>query len=281
MATLGTFNRLKVTRSVAAGIYVDAGSFGELKLPGWDVTTALEAGNEVDVFIFPDVEGQIVASMRKPLAMPGEAALMKVAAVTASGALVEWGMPKNLFVPLKEQAQKMVKGFSYVVYVHFDKRSNALIGSSALEKYLTTTPGGLQLNQEVSLLICDQSELGYRVIINNSSLGFIYQNDLFQKLKIGERVPGFIKNIREDGRVDLYLQKPGYEKIIDISDQVYEKLKAAGGYLAVTDKSPAEDIYALFATSKKNYKKAVGGLYKKGLITIEDAGIRLVTGKKS
>ncbi len=281
MATLGTFNRLKVTRSVAAGIYVDAGSFGELKLPGWDVTTALEAGNEVDVFIFPDVDGQIVASMRKPLAMPGEAALMKVAAVTASGALVEWGMPKNLFVPLKEQAQKMVKGFSYVVYVHFDKRSNALIGSSALEKYLTTTPGGLQLNQEVSLLICDQSELGYRAIINNSSLGFIYQNDLFQKLKIGERVPGFIKNIREDGRVDLYLQKPGYEKIIDISDQVYEKLKAAGGYLAVTDKSPAEDIYALFATSKKNYKKAVGGLYKKGLITIEDAGIRLVTGKKS
>lgn len=281
MATLGTFNRLKVTRSVAAGIYVDAGSFGELKLPGWDVTTALEAGNEVDVFIFPDVDGQIVASMRKPLAMPGEAALMKVAAVTASGALVEWGMPKNLFVPLKEQAQKMVKGFSYVVYVHFDKRSNALIGSSALEKYLTTNPGGLQLNQEVSLLICDQSELGYRAIINNSSLGFIYQNDLFQKLKIGERVPGFIKNIREDGRVDLYLQKPGYEKIIDISDQVYEKLKAAGGYLAVTDKSPAEDIYALFATSKKNYKKAVGGLYKKGLITIEDAGIRLVTGKKS
>ena len=280
MATLGTFNRLKVTRSVAAGIYVDAGSFGELKLPGWDVTAALEAGNEVDVFIFPDAEGQIVASMRKPLAMPGEAALMKVTAVTASGALLEWGMPKNLFVPLKEQAQKMVKGFSYVVYVHFDKRSNALIGSSALEKYLTTTPGGLQLNQEVSLLICDQSELGYRAIINNSSLGFIYQNDLFQKLKIGERVPGFVKNIREDGRVDLYLQKPGYEKIVDISDQVYEKLKAAGGYLAVTDKSPAEEIYALFGTSKKNYKKAVGGHYKKGLIAIEDAGIRIIAAKK-
>ena len=277
MANPGMFNKLKVTRSVAAGIYVDAGKYGELMLPGWDVTVAAETGSEIDVFLFSDPEGRMVASMRRPLAMPGEAALLKVAAVTASGALLEWGMPKNLFVPLKEQAQKMVKGYSYVIYVHCDRNTGTITGSSLLEKFLTSTPGGLELNQEVELLICDESELGYRAVINNTGLGFIYRNDLFRNVKIGEKTTGYVKNIREDGRVDLYLQKPGYEKIIDIGDQIYEKLRGAGGFMPVTDKSPAEEIYALFGTSKKNYKKAVGGLYKKGLISIETAGIRIAT----
>ncbi|HNX75752.1 MAG TPA: S1-like domain-containing RNA-binding protein [Candidatus Rifleibacterium sp.] len=276
MANPGMFNKLKVTRSVAAGIYVDAGKYGELMLPGWDVTVAAETGSEIDVFLFSDPEGRMVASMRRPLAMPGEAALLKVGAVTASGALLEWGMPKNLFVPLKEQAQKMVKGFSYVVYVNCDRKTGTITGSSLLEKFLTTTPGGLALNQEVELLICDESELGYRAVINHTGLGFLYRNDLFRSIKIGEKTTGFVKNIREDGRVDLYLQKPGYEKIIDIGDQVYDKLRSAGGFLAVTDKSSPEEISALFGTSKKNYKKAVGGLYKKGLISIEETGIRIV-----
>lgn len=275
MATIGTFNKLKVTRCVAAGIYVNGEQFGELMLPGWDVTIAVDPGSEIDVFIFPDAEGRVAASMRRPLAMPGEAALMKVSSVTASGALLEWGMPKCLFVPVKEQQHKMVKGYSYVVYVHLDRKTHSLVGSTNLDKYLTSTPGGLQLNQEVSLLVCDQSELGYRAVINNIGLGFLYQNDVFRMIKIGEKTQGFVKNIREDGRVDLHLQKPGYEKIIDISDQVLEKIRANGGFMAVTDKSPAEEIYAIFGTSKKNYKKAVGGLYKKGLVTIEENGIRL------
>ncbi len=280
MATLGTFNKLKVTRCVAAGIYVDGGLFGELMLPGWDVTTAVDPGSEVDVFLFPDADGRVAASMRRPLAMPGEAALMKVASVTASGALLEWGMPKHLFVPVKEQQEKMVKGYSYIVFVHLDPKTRTLVGTTNLDKYLTTTPGRLQLDDEVSLLICDQSDLGYRAVINNKALGFIYQNDVFRALKIGETTTGYVKNIREDGRVDLYLHKPGYEKIIDIGGQILEKLRAAGGFIAVTDKSPAEEVSALFGVSKKNYKKAVGGLYKKGLLTIEESGIRLVTGKQ-
>ncbi|MDD2999298.1 MAG: S1-like domain-containing RNA-binding protein [Candidatus Riflebacteria bacterium] len=279
MATIGNFNSLKVTRSVVAGIYVDCEQFGELMIPGWDVTKKLDAGAEIDVFLFFDSEGRPVATMRKPLAMPGEAALLKVMSVTAGGALLEWGMPKNLFVPANEQQQKMVKGFSYVVYVHHDRHAQSIIGSTKFEKYLTLSPGGFQLNQEVSLVICDQSELGYRAIINNTGLGFLYNNDVFRALKIGEKTPGFIKNIREDGRIDLYLQKPGYEKIVDIAEQVLEKIKTSGGFIAVTDKSPAEEIYALFGTSKKNYKKAVGGLYKKGLVALEEDGVRLVTGK--
>ena len=275
MATIGCFNKLKVTRCITAGIYVDGGTFGELKIPGWDVTGKAEKGDLIDVFLLLDSEDRPVATMRKPLVMPGEVALLKVAAVESAGALLEWGMPKQLLVPASEQQQKMVKGFSYVVYVHLDPKTRRITGSTKLEKYLTVKPGGLQLNQEVELLVCDQSDLGYRAVINNSGLGFLYNNDLFQKLKIGEKITGYVKNIREDGRVDLYLQKPGFEKIVDISDQILAKIKASGGFLAVTDKSPAEEIYQLFATSKKNYKKAIGGLYKKGLVVLEENGVRL------
>ncbi|PKL46322.1 MAG: GntR family transcriptional regulator [Candidatus Riflebacteria bacterium HGW-Riflebacteria-2] len=276
MAILGFFNKLKVTRCVTAGIYVDGEQFGELKIPGWDVTVKAEKGDVIDVFLFLDNEEELVATMRKPLAMPGEVALLKVSGVESMGALLDWGMPKLLLVPTSEQQQKMVRGFSYVVYVHFDPKSRRITGSTKLEKYLSIAPGDLRLKQEVSLTICDESDLGYRAVINNTGLGFVYNNDLFQKLKIGQKVTGYVKNIREDGRVDLYLQKPGFEKIGDLGDQIIARLRTVGGFLAVTDKSPAEEIYQLFNTSKKNFKKAIGGLYKKGLVHLEDTGIRLV-----
>ncbi|MBU1108353.1 MAG: GntR family transcriptional regulator [Candidatus Riflebacteria bacterium] len=276
MAAIGKFNKLKVTRCVAAGIFVNAEQLGELKIPGWDVTGKAEKGDEIDVFLFLDSAGQPVATMRKPLAMPGEVARLKVSAVESDGALLEWGMPKQLWAPAQDQQQKMVRGFSYVVYVYFDPKSQRINASTKLEKYLTVTPGGLQLDQEVELIICDESDLGYRAVINNIGLGFLYNNDLFQKLKIGEKRKGYVKNIREDGRVDLCLQKPGFEKIDDLGKQILAKVRASGGFLAITDKSPAEEIYQLFAISKKNYKKAVGGLYKKGLVILEEKGVRLV-----
>jgi len=261
---------------MTAGIYVDAEQFGELKIPGWDVTGKSDKGNIIDVFLLLDSDDNVVATMRKPLVMPGEVGLLKVSAVESAGALLDWGMPKQLFVPAHEQQQKMVRGFSYVVYAHLDHKSGRITGSTKLEKYLSPTPGGLRLKQEVSLTICDESDLGYRAVINNTGLGFVYNNDLFQKLKIGQKITGYVKNIREDGRVDLYLQKPGFEKIGDLGDQILARLRAAGGFLAITDKSPAEEIYQLFNTSKKNYKKAIGGLYKKGVVLLEESGIRLV-----
>lgn len=275
MATIGTFNKLKVTRCVAAGIFVNCEQFGELRIPGWDVTGKAEKGDVIDVFLFLDGENKPVATMRRPLGMPGEVVRLKAAAVESDGALLEWGMPKQLLVPPHEQQQKMVRGFSYVVYVYLDPKSQRIFGSTKLEKYLAVAPGGLQLNQEVTLLVCDQSDLGYRAVINNSGLGFLYNNDLFRKLKVGEKITGYVKNIREDGRVDLHLQKPGFEKIDELAAQILAKIKANGGFLAITDKSPAEEVYQLFAISKKNYKKAVGGLYKRGLVILEENGVRL------
>lgn len=275
MITIGAFNRLKVTRSVAAGIFVDAGQFGEIMIPGWDVTAKVNDGDMIDVFLFNDAQRKPVATMRKPMAMPGETALLKVAEIVAEGALFEWGMPRKLLVVPPEQSQKVIKGFSYAVFVRFDKKTGQISGSTKLEKYLATAPEDLEPNQEVDLMICDQSDLGYRAVINGRSLGFIYSNDIYQTIRIGDKIKGYIKNIREDGKVDLYLQKPGYEKISDLGAQIIEKLRQNGGFLSVTDYSPPEMISALFGISKKNYKKAVGGLYKQGLVMIEEDGIRL------
>lgn len=275
MITIGTFNKLKIKKCVTSGIYVDAGEHGELMIPGWDVIAKVEAGDEIEVFLFIDAQRKVIASMRKPLVMPGSCELLKVSEIVDGGALLEWGMPRKLFVPNAEQQIKMVKGFSYVVYVHFDQKTHRLIGSSKLEKYLAVSPSAMEINQEVSLLISDESDLGYRAVINDKALGFLYNNDIFQKLRIGQRLPGFVKNIREDGRIDLYLQKPGFEKIVDLGKQILDKLQSAGGFLPVTDKSSPEKISDLFGISKKNYKKAVGGLYKKGLVELTDKGISL------
>lgn len=280
MATIGKFNRLRVTKCVPTGIYVDCEQLGEIMIPEWSVTEKVKVGDEINVFLFLDPKENVVATMKRPLALPGEVALLKVAAIVSGGvALLKWGMPEYLLVPAREQEQKMVKGFSYVVYVCHDPRNHDIIGSTKLDKHLSTAPDGVQLNQEVELTICDHSELGYRAVINNVGLGFLYNNDVFRALQIGEKTKGFIKNIREDGRVDLYLQKPGYEKVIDVGEEILAKIKDSGGFIAVTDKSSAEKISEIFGVSKKTYKKAVGGLYKKGLVVLEEKGIRLVKGK--
>lgn len=272
---IGKMNKCKVTKIVEAGMYVDCGQFGELMIPGWDVTSKAEVGDEIEVFLLLNERGKPVATMRRPPAMPGEVALLKVAVIEDDYALLDWGMPVRLKVPLKEQQQKMIKGFSYVVYILQDKKTGRISGSTRLDKFLTTTPERLQLNDEVALIICDLSELGYRAVINNYALGFLYNNDIFQTLKVGDKITGYIKNIREDGRVDLFLQKPGFAKVADISEQILDKIKSCGGFIGVTDKSPAEEIYEIFGTSKKTYKKAIGGLYKKGLVILEEKGIRL------
>lgn len=275
MASIATFNKVKVTKAVASGVYVDCEQFGELKISGWEITDKVNPGDLIEVFLLNGLDGKPIATMRKPMILPGENALLKVSEVVDSGALLEWGMPLKLFVPISEQQTKMVRGYSYVVHAFLGSDGKKILGSSKLDRHLATMPENLALNQEVSLLICDISDLGYRAIINGISLGFIYNNDIYGSLKVGEKVTGYIKNIREDGRVDLYLQKPGYEKISDMSQQILEKLKASNGFIATTDKSPAEKIAEIFGMSKKNYKKAVGGLYRLGLVTLHDDGIRL------
>jgi predicted RNA-binding protein (virulence factor B family) len=279
MTEIGKFNKLRVLNRLDAGAYLDGEELGEIFLPRSYMPESCRTGDIVDVFIFRDSEDQLIATTQRPYAMVGDFAFLKVVSVNPVGAFLDWGLQKDLLVPFREQKQKMEEGESYIIYIYLDDRSSRIVASSKLDKFLDKQPVQFQEGQSVELLICDRTELGYKAIINNSRRGVLYKNEVFQTLKKGQRITGYIKKVRDDGKIDLCLQKPGYETIDGVSEKIMDKLKAKGGFLPATDKSSPEIIYSLFGVSKKTYKKAIGALYKKRLITIESKGITLI--KKS
>jgi predicted RNA-binding protein (virulence factor B family) len=169
----------------------------------------------------------------------------------------------------------MAEGNRYVVYIYEDQKTSRIAGSAKIENFLDKTPPKYEIGEEVDLLVCQRTDLGYKAIINNKHTGILYENQVFQELNIGQKIKGYIQNLREDDKIDLILHKMGYEKVGDISDIILEKIKISGGFLQVTDKSHAETIYELFGCSKKSYKKAIGDLYRKRLVILEETGIRL------
>ena len=275
MLEIGRLNNLRVVKEVDFGVYLDGGEFGEILLPKKYVPKNCRPGSIIEVFIYLDSEDRIIATTQKPYAMVGEFAELKVVSVSAAGAFLDWGLQKDLLVPFREQKQKMIKGKSYVVYVYFDEKSERIAASAKLHKYLDSAPVDFRPGEEVDLLIYDETEMGYNAIINKTHMGLIHKNDVFQTLETGQKIKGYIKNIREDGKIDLLLQKPGYGKVDDLSRKILELIKQHDGFVPVTDKSPPEIIYKTFGVSKKTYKKAIGALFKKRLITIEDDGIKL------
>ena len=275
MTEIGRFNKLRVVKEVDFGLYLDGDELGEILLPKKYVPENCIPDSIIEVFIYLDSEDRIIATTQKPYAKVGEFAALKVVSVSAVGAFLDWGLEKDLLVPFREQKQKMIEGKSYVVYVYFDEISERIAASTKLHKYLSKYPADFKPGQEVDLFICDETENGYNAIINSTHMGLIYKNDIFRTLETGQRIKGFIKNIREDTKIDLLLQKPGYGKVDDLSQTILELLKQHGGFVSVTDKSPPEIIYEIFGVSKKTYKKAIGALFKKRLISIEDNGIKI------
>lgn len=276
MASIGTLNELEVVKTVDFGVYLDGGAHGEILLPKRYIPENSKPGDRLKVFIYLDSDDRIIATTEKPLAMVGEFVLLKVAAVTAMGAFLDWGLPKDLLVPFREQKVKMEKGKSYLVYVYLDHESQRIVATSKLDKCLGNIPADYEPGEEVDLIIADKTELGYKAIVDNSHWGIIYHNEVFQSLRQGEKLKGYIKQVREDEKIDLRLDKPGYEKIDPISQAILNQMKAAGGFLPFNDKSDPEAIVKTFEISKKNFKKAIGSLYKQRLINIEENGIRLV-----
>jgi len=276
MATIGMLNELEVVKTVDFGVYLDGGMHGEILLPKRYIPENCQVGDCLDVFIYLDSEDRLVATTQKPLAMVGEFAMLKVVEITNFGAFLDWGLMKDLLVPFREQQEKMEKGKSYLVYVYLDNESQRIVATSRLDKCLGNIPVDYEAGEEVDLIIAGKTELGYKAIIDNSHWGVIYHNEVFQPLHPGEKLKGFIKQVRPDEKIDLRLDKPGYEKIDSISQGILDQMKVAGGFLPFNDKSDPELIVKTFKTSKKNFKKALGSLYKQHLITIEENGIRLV-----
>lgn len=275
MARLGRINKLTIKQIRDYGAHLDGGEVGDIILPGREVPESCQAGDEVVVFIYKDVEDRLRATTQKPFATAGRFATLTVVANTAAGAYLDWGLQSDLFVPKSEQLVRMVKGRSYVVFVLLDENER-IIGSSKLEKFLDRRPPDYAEGEEVALLIYDQSELGYQAVVNQAHGGMLYKNEVFQPLTIGRELTGYVKKVRADQKIDLCLKKPGYQGVKDISQVILEVIKARGGRVAVTDKSPPEEIYALFGVSKKTFKRAVGTLYQQRLVLIDSEGISLV-----
>lgn len=213
-------------------------------------------------------------SETQALASIGEFALLRVVSIESVGAFLDWGLPKDLFLPFREQTHSIEPGDEVLVYLYTDN-SGRPSASMRLEKFLDKNTSGYQVEQKVDLLIFDETALGYKAIINAKHLGILYKNEVFQDLRYGDRVTGYIKKIREDGKIDLQLQAFGSKGSDNIGEKILNLLKEKNGFLPLTDKTPPETIYELFGVSKKKYKMALGGIYKKQLISIDEDGIRL------
>lgn len=273
---LGRMNRLEVVREVDFGMYLDGGDTDDILLPARYVPSGCRPGDVLDVFLYLDSEERIVATTQTPLAMVGDFAYLQVAWVNNFGAFLDWGLMKDLFVPFREQKTKMQKGQSYIVHLHVDEESYRIMASAKVEHYLDKDMPPYRSGEEVDILVWTKTDLGYKVIVDNRYAGLVYDSELFRSLYVGNRMKGYIKQVRPDGKIDVSLQKPGQEAVADFSDVLLEHLRMNGGRTSFCDKSPAEEIYAVFGVSKKVFKKAVGDLYKRRLIAIGDDGLRML-----
>lgn len=272
---LGKYNQLTVVKEVDFGVYLDGDDDGEILLPARYVPEGCKPGDVLNVFIYLDIDERIIATTLDPLVQVGEFACLEVAWVNEFGAFLNWGLMKDLFVPFREQKMKMLKGRKYVIHAHVDEDSYRIMGSAKVERYLSKDFPKYEPGQEVNILIWQKTDLGFKAIVENKFSGLLYQNELFQYVETGMQLKAYVKQVREDGKIDLELQKGGAKKVDDFADVLLQHLKDNGGFTSLNDKSAAEDIYAAFEVSKKTFKKAVGDLYKKRLITLEERGIRL------
>ncbi|EEX41684.1 CvfB family protein [Vibrio furnissii] len=276
MINVGQINNLEVVKITDFGVFLDAGEFGTTLLPKRFAPEGVELGHFIDVFLYFDSENQLAATTETPIAKVGEWGLMKIEGVNTTGAFVNWGIKdKDLLVPYSEQRARFTAGQNILVYVYTDKASGRIVGTTKFNKLLDKTPAKYAQNEQVDLIIAERSDLGYKAIINGQHWGMIFPSDVFGKLFIGKKLKGYIKHIREDGKIDLALQKVGIAKMDDLSEKILDTLQKKGGFLPLSDKSTPEAIFATFRTSKGTFKKTIGGLFKQGKILIEKDGIRL------
>lgn len=276
MASIGKINNLRVIKVVSIGCYLDGGEHGEILIPRRYVPENTEAEDFIDVFIYFDSEDRIIATTETPKIQLGEIAQLQVVSVTHAGAFLDWGLSKDIFVPFREQKLRMEEGKWYIVGLYIDFETDRLAASAKIEKFLDNTPPDYEVGQEVDLLIYNKTDLGFSAIINNAHWGVIYENEIFRHLNQGKRIKGYIKKVREDEKIDLVLQKSGFEKVDEIAQSLLDKLEKNNGIIRLSDKSDPQEIYAQLGISKKVFKKAIGGLYKAKLITIEENCIRIV-----
>lgn len=273
---IGKIYALEVLKEVDFGVYLDAKGLGEVLLPKRYVPKNTSVGDVLEVFLYTDSEDRPIATTQEPYVIVDECACLKVVDVNHAGAFLDWGLQKDLFVPFSEQNGRMEVGKHYVITAYVDTLTNRVVGSAKLDDILCETSVYFKPKQEVDLLIYDFTDLGYKAVINDTHMGLVYKNEVFQTLKYGQRTKGYIKGIREDKKIDLMLQLPSADTRDDLMNKIVEHLKANGGTSPLTDKSKPEDIYQTFKVSKANYKRALGRLYKLKTINLGKTEITLL-----
>lgn len=277
MIELGDYNELEIAREVDFGVYLTSED-GDILLPMKYIPEGAKVGDKVRVFVYRDSEDRMIATNLIPYATVGQFACLTCTDVTPFGAFLDWGLEKDLLVPLNKQKDKMQVGKKYCVYLYLDDISDRVVATSKLGKYLQNDHIQLTENEEVQLLVAGFTDIGIKVIINNAYLGILYRNEVFKDLHIGDQVTGYVKQVRPDNKIDVTLRKPGATQKVEsdeASDKILNLLRQGSGWLPISDSSTPEDIYKLLGMSKKTFKRAIGGLYKAGIITITDDSIRL------
>ena len=276
MVKLGQYNQLRVIKKVDFGFYLDGNKYGDILLPRKYAHKDTAVGDSIEVFLYLDSEDRIVATTLEPKALVGECAYLKVVEVNRIGAFMDWGLPKDLLVPFNQQQKPMEKGYSYTVYVYVDELSERIAASSRLEDHLIDEPVQLKPKQPVDLMIYGKSDLGFKAVVDGRYLGQLFKNEVFRSLHYGEKLQGFIKKVRTDGKIDLTLQLATHKTRDSLAESILRHLNENDGVSTLTDKSPADNIYNTFGVSKTAYKKALGLLYKNRQIEIDKHQITLL-----
>ena len=277
MALIGQRNLLPILRSAPPGYYLDGGTHGEILLPGRYIPPGVVPGGIMDVFVYRDSEDRLVATTETPHAMVGEFALLRVISVNPRiGVFLDWGLEKDLLLPIREQTKPLQAGDWLVVRIALDEKTDRIIASSRLNRYVNLTPPTYKEGQAVKMLALDATPLGFNVIIEHAHRGLLYHSDLAGPLTEGQPLEGYVRAVRPDGKIDVALDRAGYRRIGPLTEQIIEALKDGEGRLPYHDDSSPEDIRAVFGVSKKAFKQAIGALYRDRRIKIDPTGIQLV-----
>ncbi len=269
MIKIGQYNDLKVNRFIDFGLYLGDDEENEVLLPRRYMSGREKEGDTLHVFVYNDSENRPVATTEEPCAVVGDFALMRVNQVNKVGAFLDWGLSnKELLVPFREQRVSMLAGRSYIVYIYIDDNTKRVVASAKLDKFLGNTMPQYYHRQKVDLLVVQRTELGYKVIIDNLHWGLLYSNEIYGDINVGDRRMGFIKQVRDDGKIDVTLEKIEKLRVDDLTDVILDYLKAHDGKMALSDKSDPQEILRTFNCSKKDFKKALGNLYKQKLVTL-------------
>lgn len=279
MLAIGEYHTLKIDRDTEPGIFLTDDDGNEVLLPNKYKPAAFEIGDELEVFVYLDHEERPVATNLKPFVKLDEFALLKCVEVSEIGAFMDWGLEKHLFVPFKEQAMKMREGERYLIFCYLDELTGRLVGSSKVDAFLDNSQLTVEPFEEVDLIIANPTELGWNVIVNEIHKGLLYKDEVFQKLHVGDRLKGWVKKTRPDGKIDITLQRPGYRSIEPNAQELLNLLEIKGGFLGLTDKSSPKEIQREVQMSKKSFKRALGNLYKQRKVDIKDNGIYLKKGE--